>query len=594
MAHAHPLRVFLCHANADKYAVRQLYFYLVEFEIDAWLDTEKLSPGQDWEKEISKAIKNSDAIIVCLSKDSVNKEGFFQKEIKFALDKTDEMSEGRIFLIPARLDDYVSLPDDLKKIQRVNLFEEDGCVKLLESLQIRIQQVGASPMVNRTGRSMREKAKQFATIIVHETNIKKIRGKQKKPENEKPFPAQELIKQTTKEAPAWNKGIFFWGFFMFSALALLWILLFKPVPTRPLEETSTPTATNTPTSISTLISATVETLVPSDVPTYASTSYQFPPTQLPPTRELLPTRVLPNPVLPTRLPTSTPTTTPTDTPTPTNSPTLTPYIPAVEGKIVFDSPTNGGWQVFSISPDGSDLRQLTNISNGIGDPAISPNGQFIVFVGDASTKSLYSMRADGTQIHSIYQTSIEVGWPAWSFDSQKIVFAVQTNGYKNLYMMNADGTNIARLTEASANDLAPSFSPDGNQIAFSSDRSGSWEIYRLVVSTGQISKLTDLGDPIGQGWPSWSPDGSMIAFESLGNSNQRDVFTMYADGTQVKNLTNNPTYDGAPVWSPDSTKIAFASGRDSGLDIYVMQSDGTQIQRLTTIWAWGPSWSLVK
>ena len=103
-----------------------------------------------------------------------------------------------------------------------------------------------------------------------------------------------------------------------------------------------------------------------------------------------------------------------------------------------------------------------------------------------------------------------------------------------------------------------------------------------------------MGDPNGQGWPSWSPDGSMIAFESLGNSNQRDVFTMYADGTQVKNLTNNPTYDGAPVWSPDSTKIAFASGRDSGLDIYVMQSDGTQIQRLTTIWAWGPSWSLVK
>jgi Tol biopolymer transport system component len=585
MSHAHPLRVFLCHANADKYAVRQLYFYLVEFEIDAWLDTEKLSPGQDWEKEIPKAIKNSDAIIVCLSKDSVNKEGYVQKEIKFALDKADEMPEGRIFLIPARLDDYVSLPDDLKKIQRVNLFEEDGCVKLLESLQMRIQQVGASPIVNPTGRPMREKAKQLATMIVHETNIKKIRGKQNEPENEKTFPVRE-IKQNNKKAPAWNNGIFFGGSFVVIALALSWILLSKPMPTRPAEETSTPVAINTPTSISTLISATVETPVPSDVPTYASTPYQVPQTQVPPTR-VLPTQILPTRLPPTQIP-------PTQVPPTEIPPTPTPYIPGVEGKIVFDSPADGGWQVFSISPDGSDLRQLTNISNGVGDPAISPNGQFIVFVGDASTKSLYSMRADGTQIHSIYQTSIEVGWPAWSFDSQKIVFAVQTNGYKNLYMMNADGTNVTRLTEVSANDLAPSFSPDGNQIAFSSDRSGSWEIYKLVVSTGQISKLTNLGDPDGQGWPSWSPDGSMIAFESRGNSDKRDIFTMYTDGTQVKNITDSPTYEGAPVWSPNGAKIAFASDRDGGLDIYIMRSNGEQIQRLTTIWAWGPSWSFAK
>jgi len=263
------------------------------------------------------------------------------------------------------------------------------------------------------------------------------------------------------------------------------------------------------------------------------------------------------------------------------------------GKIVFDSPVDGKWQIFSVNPDGSDLRQLTNISKGIGDPAISPNGKLIVFVGDES-KSLYVMNADGEQIQNVYRTASDVGWPSWSFDSQKIVFASAVNGYKNLFIMNADGTDVEQLTNVLADDLAPSFSPDGNQIAFSSTRSGAWEIYKLSLSNGKIIRLTNLNDPNGQGWPSWSPDSSRIVFESLGDSNSRDIFIMNADGTQVTNMTNSSAYEGAPVWSPDSMRIAFASDRNGSLDIYIMQSDGSKTTRLTTIWAWGPSWSLQK
>jgi len=54
-----PLKVFLCHAHADRDPVRGLYARLTADGVDAWLDKEKLLPGQDWESEILKAVCES-------------------------------------------------------------------------------------------------------------------------------------------------------------------------------------------------------------------------------------------------------------------------------------------------------------------------------------------------------------------------------------------------------------------------------------------------------------------------------------------------------------------------------------------------------
>lgn len=81
-----PLRVFLCHASDDKPAVRELYRQLcAEGWMDVWLDEEKLLPGQDWDMEIEKAVESAD-VVVCLSNNSVTKEGYVQKELRFALE----------------------------------------------------------------------------------------------------------------------------------------------------------------------------------------------------------------------------------------------------------------------------------------------------------------------------------------------------------------------------------------------------------------------------------------------------------------------------------------------------------------------------
>ncbi|GJQ53356.1 MAG: hypothetical protein HKUEN02_22030 [Anaerolineaceae bacterium] len=114
-------RVFLCHASQDKLVARELYQRLFsEGWIDPWLDEEKLLPGQDWDMEIEKAVEDADAIIVCLSNKSVTKEGYIQRELKFALDIALEKPEGTIFIIPLRFDDCVP-PRRLRAWQYVEI-----------------------------------------------------------------------------------------------------------------------------------------------------------------------------------------------------------------------------------------------------------------------------------------------------------------------------------------------------------------------------------------------------------------------------------------------------------------------------------------
>ena len=66
-----------------------------------WLDNESLLPGQDWDSEIRKAIREAHVFLVCLSSRSVTKRGYVQKEIKFALDAATEISEGNIHHFPS-------------------------------------------------------------------------------------------------------------------------------------------------------------------------------------------------------------------------------------------------------------------------------------------------------------------------------------------------------------------------------------------------------------------------------------------------------------------------------------------------------------
>jgi replicative DNA helicase len=140
----HKLRIFLCHASQDKPVVRELCQRLgKESWIDPWLDENKLHPGEDWRTTIEKAVESADLVVICLSKNSVNKEGFIQKELRYAREISLEKPEGAIFLIPLRFDDC-EVPRGLRFLQWANYFGEDkeqNYEALLESFSFRYKQV---------------------------------------------------------------------------------------------------------------------------------------------------------------------------------------------------------------------------------------------------------------------------------------------------------------------------------------------------------------------------------------------------------------------------------------------------------------------
>ncbi|MBW4635065.1 MAG: toll/interleukin-1 receptor domain-containing protein [Iphinoe sp. HA4291-MV1] len=137
------LQVFLCHSSDDKPTVRELYKQLLNEEFQPWLDEENILPGQNWELEIKKAVQSADVIIICLSKNSVNKIGYIQKEIKFALDIAERQPEGSIFIVPMKIDNC-NVPQRLSDYQWLDWFTNPavGYIKLLKALKHRAKELG--------------------------------------------------------------------------------------------------------------------------------------------------------------------------------------------------------------------------------------------------------------------------------------------------------------------------------------------------------------------------------------------------------------------------------------------------------------------
>lgn len=143
-----PLQVFLCHSSDDKPTVREIYSRLdSEGWIDTWLDEKKLYPGQDWNYEIEQAVEQADVILVCLTKNSVNKEGYIQRELRRILDLADEKPDGTLYIIPVKLEECEP-PKRIRRWQYSNYFPEsnrDSAYQLLlESLKIRATRLGVS------------------------------------------------------------------------------------------------------------------------------------------------------------------------------------------------------------------------------------------------------------------------------------------------------------------------------------------------------------------------------------------------------------------------------------------------------------------
>lgn len=137
------LRVFLCHATQDKPAVRTLYQRLLADGIAPWFDEESLEGGEHWQQEIARAVRSTDAVIICLSASATSQASHFHTQIKLARDIANEQPDGSIFIIPFKLD-ACPIPERLNHLFPISLFEEGGYERLLRALRKRAQELGSA------------------------------------------------------------------------------------------------------------------------------------------------------------------------------------------------------------------------------------------------------------------------------------------------------------------------------------------------------------------------------------------------------------------------------------------------------------------
>ncbi len=117
-------RVFIAHVTEDAEPAARLCDSLQEAAFSPWLDTRKLLPGQNWPRAIENAIETSDFFVACFSRNSVDKRGGFQAEVRYALDCARRMPLDDIFLAPVRFDDCRVPRSIQREVQYADLFPD--------------------------------------------------------------------------------------------------------------------------------------------------------------------------------------------------------------------------------------------------------------------------------------------------------------------------------------------------------------------------------------------------------------------------------------------------------------------------------------
>ncbi len=133
-------------------------------------------------------------------------------------------------------------------------------------------------------------------------------------------------------------------------------------------------------------------------------------------------------------------------------------------------------------------------------------------------------------------------------------------------------------------------------VVFLSDRDGKSNVYAMNDDGSNVRQITNT--PFRKGNLAWAPDGRQITYAPDLNSEdhrrqqQIDIFSINADGTGERNLTEHPALDTTSCWSPDGTHIVFSSTRNGGWELYIMEVATREVRQLTRLgFASAPDWS---
>jgi len=158
-----------------------------------------------------------------------------------------------------------------------------------------------------------------------------------------------------------------------------------------------------------------------------------------------------------------------------------------DGKLVYSSVAGGGGNLWTMSADGSNTRQITVGKGYDYAPSVSPDGKTVVF---------HSTRAGGM----------------------------------NIWRIDADGGNPGQLSSGDV-DWAPSISPDGKWVVYASERSGGTALEKVPIQGGKPIQLTDRSD-----YFAISHDGKYIAHYYFSDEGEKVRIIPFNGGKPIKVL----------------------------------------------------------
>ena len=255
----------------------------------------------------------------------------------------------------------------------------------------------------------------------------------------------------------------------------------------------------------------------------------------------------------------------TDDPAPDHSPAWSPdgtkIAFAREGRL--DPGGEVSTSIYVMNADGSDVTRVTT-EEGVHDasPSWSPDGSMIAFSSNRDGFSdIWAVSPNGTGLRRLTDLSTQgvdyASLPAWSPDGSAIAFRrspMEPSGElkpQGIWSVEVDTGELRQLTRGPILDEDASWSPDGRRMAFSrkiwTGSSAYTDVYVADLDEGTEVPLARGGDP------SWSPDGTRIAFSGGRSREEHGIYIMDADGSDLVQVPT-PTVLGyspiSPAWQP--------------------------------------------
>src|SRR5688572_10731169 len=194
------------------------------------------------------------------------------------------------------------------------------------------------------------------------------------------------------------------------------------------------------------------------------------------------------------------------------APGVSATVPARNGLIAFQAETEQGLQIFTVRPNGHDLRQITHIDGDATLPDWSPDGRRIAFAVNECAVAV--MDADGGNL-SVIASHPDVcqSDPSFTPDGSRLVyirfdFAAEV---EQIWSMRTDGSDKRFVTGAGGSD--PNVSPGGRKMSFKAPPDGA-----LFVENLDGSGLVQVSPTVSVAYKhDWAPNGQRLIFSDDSN-----------------------------------------------------------------------------